>query len=303
MRKGVVRRFGWVLVLLGLAPAGPAFAANGLAFLKVGAGARSVAVGDAVVSHVDDASATSWNPGALPLLGGTNAELMHNESFGGVRFEFASLTRGFGRHGLGVSFQGIWTDRMRGYDSAGNYEGDFGYYGLVLGGSYGFSPWERLGVGVGLEYVREAIDVYDASGMGVTLGAQYREILPRTDIGVAVRHLGSAVKYEQEEVDLPTAVQGGVTHRLPLSSLGSAVLLAVEGRKVRDEDGQVLVGAEYQYQNVASLGVGYRSGLDTEDVSLGVGIGQGRIRGQYAFVPFQENLGDQHRISLLLNLP
>ena len=53
--------------------------------------------------------------------------------------------------------------------------------------------------------------------------------------------------------------------------------------------------------DLARLQVGYRSGLDTQNISLGLGIGRGHIRGQYAFVPFRESLGDQHRISLLFN--
>ena len=69
----------------------PRWAATGLSYLKVGVGARAVAIGNAVVSHVDDASAMGWNPGALPLLTGTEAELMHQESLDGVRNEYAAL--------------------------------------------------------------------------------------------------------------------------------------------------------------------------------------------------------------------
>jgi hypothetical protein len=287
--------------LLGGAASAAAAASTGLAYLKIGAGARAVAMGNAVVSQVDDASATYWNPGALPLLSGIQAELMHNESFQSVRYEFASLTRRMGRHGVGAAFHGVWTDNLRSYDESGEYLGEFGYSGIAVSGSYGFAVTPDLGVGMGVEYVREQIDVDDASGVAFSFGAQKREFLPRTDVGIAVRHLGSSVKYVSQNIDLPVTVQGGVSHWLPLNALNAQLVLAVEAEAVRDEDTRVLFGAEYRYQDFTRLQVGYRTGLDTQDVSMGFGVGRDRLQAQYAFVPFGENLGDQHRFSILLH--
>lgn len=299
MRKSAaIRRTAWVLGMLLALPGVPARAATGLAYLKIGAGARSVAVGNAVVSHVEDASATYWNPGAVVLQPGLQAELTHSESFGGVRYEFAALTKSNGTHGVGLAFHGLWTDRMDSYDAAGEFIGEFGYYDLALSGTYGFSFREEVGVGIGLSYLREAVDVKSADGYAASLGAQVREILPRTSLGLSMLHLGPSMKFESEPFDLPTTIQGGVSHRLPLSSLGGALLISVEARKARDEDAQLLFGTEYRYGNLARLQFGYRTGLDTEDVSLGIGVGDGSVRGQYAYVPFGENLGEQHRISI-----
>ena len=44
--------------------------------------------------------------------------------------------------------------------------------------------------------------------------------------------------------------------------------------------------------------IGYRDGLDTEDVSFGIGFHQGSIQADYAYVPFGEDLGSQHRVGL-----
>ena len=48
--------------------------------------------------------------------------------------------------------------------------------------------------------------------------------------------------------------------------------------------------------------VGYRTQHDTQDFSSGLGVGSNRLRGQYAYVPFGENLGDQHRFSVQIGL-
>ncbi len=270
----------------------------GLSYLRIGAGARSVAMGDAVVSHVDDASANYWNPGALPLMTGNQAELMHNEFIQGVRYEFAGLTHRLGhRLGAGLAVHGIWTDRLRSYNDAGEFGGEFGYYGTAIAANLGMSLTDWLGVGVGTEYLREAIDVYSASGLGFNAGLQARNILPRTDAGIALLHVGPAMKYETQSFDLPTIFQAGLSHRLPVAAADGTLLLSAEFRKERGESGQVVLGSEYTYRGLARLQFGYRSGMETQDVSFGVGVGSDRLRGQYSFVPFGEDLGDQHRIS------
>jgi hypothetical protein len=304
MRR-LLRAAPGLLAALGLVFLLPAAtrAATGLSYLKVGVGARSVAVGNAVVSHVDDASAMGWNPGALPLLTGTNAEVVHQESLDGVRSEYAALAHAVGaRHGVGLSFQGTWTAPLRGYDETGEYQGEFGYSDIGLSVGYGFALLDQVGLGAAVEYLREAIDIHTATGLAWNLGAQVREILPRTDAGFAVLHLGSELKYDTQAFRLPLTFQGGLSHLMPLNSLGGTVRLAVEMRKVRDEDAQLLVGSEYEYQHAARVQVGYRSGLDSESLSFGMGVGKGRVRGQYSFVPVKNNLGDQHRIAVQLAL-
>jgi len=294
---------GWaalcVACALAAAPEG-ARAGTGLAYLEIGAGARAIALGNAVVSNVDGPEATYWNPGAVPLLGGTQAELMHTESFQTIRYEFATLTRTFGRHGLGASFHGVWTDDIRSYDESGTFLGDIGYAGLAVSGTYGLAVTENLGIGVGIEYLREQIDVADATGLGFSFGARARELLPRTDFGASVLHVGSSMKYESEEFDLPTTVQGGITHRLPLQAFNGQMLVSAEIRKVRDTDAQALFGTEYRYKEYTRLQVGYQTNHDTQDVSFGVGVGMDHVRGQYAFAPFGDDLGDQHRFSVQL---
>jgi len=275
-------------------------ATTGLQFLKIGAGARAMALSNAVVSNVDDPSATYWNPGALPLLPGTQAELTHSESFQSVRYEFASLTRNVGSHAAGVSFHGVWTDQLKGFDEAGQSTGDFGYAGVVLSGSYGYLLSEGIGIGGGIEYVREQIDVDEATALAFNFGIQARELLPRTSVGVALLHLGSSAKYNVEEFDLPFTVQGGITHAIPLRSMNGRLNLSAELRSVKDGDSQFLIGTEYRYQDTASLQVGYQTEHDTQDVSFGFSVGRERVHGQYAFAPYGENLGDQHRFSLRL---
>lgn len=288
------------ILALGLAIAGTAHAADpvGLAFLKIGAGADAVGMGEAVVSNVDGPVATYWNPGALAILPGFQATVVHNESFSSVRQEFASATRSFGQFALGASFNGSWTDDLRAYDESANFLGHFGYYGMSAGLSAAYRMNDRFGAGVTMKYLREAFDVYDASGVGFDVGVAGRGVLPRVDVGFAILHLGSDMTYIDSPFRLPRTLQGGITYHIPLDRLGAEALLAAEVRQVRDEDAGLLLGFEYRLQEAARLRVGYRSGLETEDLSFGLGLGRGALRADYAYVPFDEDLGDSHRIGL-----
>ena len=62
-------------------------------FLNIGAGARGLAMGNAQVASVNDASAGYWNPAGLTGVKDVpNIALMHAEYFSGIaKYEYASL--------------------------------------------------------------------------------------------------------------------------------------------------------------------------------------------------------------------
>jgi hypothetical protein len=293
-----------IIILLGaillLPDAGLAADPVGMSYMKIGAGAEATGMGEAVVSNTDGPTATYWNPGAVPLLQGFQASFVHNESFFDVRQEFVGITRAIGRFGVGVSFHGTWVDNLKAYgDEPADYLGTFGYYGYAAGVSGGYRLTDAWGVGAGVQLLREAVDVYDASGTAFDFGIQGRGVLPRLDCGVSILHVGSSMKYIERSFQLPTTVQGGVTYHLPIPQASSEALIAVEARKIRDEDTSLRLGVEYRLQKAMSIRAGYRSALDTEDVSFGLGYRRARIQADYSYVPFGEDLGAQHRFGIV----
>ena len=298
MRTGSLRLLAAVLLIAG-ATAAEASNPSMMAFLKTGAGADAVGMGDAVVSSVDGPNATYWNVGALGFLPGTQASVVHNESFQSVRQEFAGLTHSFGKWAVGGSFLGTWTEDIDSYDESANYLGQFAYYGLAAGLSGARRIGDAWSAGVTAKYVRDAFDVYSASGLAFDIGIQGRGVLlPRLDAGLSILHLGAKMSYVEKSYDMPRTIQGGVSYLLPLSAIGSEALLAAEVRSILGEDASFQTGIEYRIQQVASLRVGYRSALDTQDLSYGIGFRNGALSADYAYVPFGEDLGAQHRVGL-----
>src|ERR1700712_3479252 len=62
-------------------------------FLNIGAGARGLAMGNAQVSSVKDATAGYWNPaGLVGVKDNPNATIMHAEYFAGIsKYDYASV--------------------------------------------------------------------------------------------------------------------------------------------------------------------------------------------------------------------
>ncbi len=295
---------------------------NGLAFLKIGVGTDAMGMGQAYTSQARDATALYWNPAGLTRVGGTDVYLMHNEYIADLRLEYAGVARSFGRHGLGLSFNGLFTSDLEGRDENGEITGDVGFYDLALTLGYAYAVNEDLSVGVGFKYVREFIgdpaadEDHVAQTIATDLGAQYR--WERFSFGASVQNLSNDIAFNQvqivnqsgagpiaggESFSLPTTVQGGVSYRPAAMIANGAVEVSLEGRQVSGEDFSVLMGARYLYRDLAALSMGYRTGLDTEDLSFGLRVDRDQLRVGYAFVPYSDDLGQSHRISVGYHIP
>ena len=104
-----MRRLAGAALIAALA-AGPARAdtkgTSAAQLLKLGAGARATALGEAYTAAADDASAIYWNPAALTRIDGQSLNLMHAELLGGISYEFLGYGQNLGEgRAWGASLQ------------------------------------------------------------------------------------------------------------------------------------------------------------------------------------------------------
>jgi len=306
MKRGFVRGVAGSGIVLALGILGaPEHAAADMSFLSYGVDARSMVLGQAVTSLVDDAASCYWNPAGLARMERSQLLLSHVVSFADLRREYAAVTQPVGGLAFGFAFDGVWTDNLEGYDEAANPTGSFGWSEYEVSVSAGAPLGRSLAVGAAGKLLREDIGAYSANGWAIDLGAQWApEIGLPLRFGLAVKNLGPPMKFIETEFDLPLTVQGGVSWRRALGSSGGRLTVAGDLRSVRDDGTSALFGAEYGYGNLLSFGVGYQGGRETQDVSFGLGVERGRFAFHWAYVPIAEDLGDQdeHRFSLRLSL-
>ena len=275
-----------------------------LTFLKLGAGARATSLGEAYVSVADDASATYWNPAGLLGIERNDVMGTHHAWLQDLNHEFVGFGLHRGRHAFGVSFIGLYTSDIEARDETGAYSGMFGFSNNAFSGSYAFQLTSDIGVGGTVRYVRESLvgtpeGDFSLSGISFDLGGQWKTPLRGVTAGAVLRHLGGTMSYDlagAQSFDLPTALQGGIAYRRP-DVAGGALTLAADALAARGDDVSFRAGAEYAYRGQFLMGAGVKSGLDNENVSVGVGY-ENKIRVHYAFTPIQSDLGSSHRISV-----
>ncbi len=275
-----------------------------LSFLKLGAGARAASMGDAYVAVAKDASAAYWNPAGLLGIERNDVMGVHNAWIQDLNHEFVAFGAHRGRHAVGLSFIGLYTPDLEQRNDQGDFTGHFGFSDNAFAVSYAFQAAERVGVGATARYVRESIvgttdGDFALDGLAFDLGGTWDTPLNGVSAGAALRNLGGQLSYNFANAgrfDLPTTVQAGLAfHRADVR--GGMITVSGDVLAVSGADASVRVGAEYAYRGEFMVGAGYKTGLENENVSFGVGYENG-VRVHYAFTPLYADLGNSHRISL-----
>lgn len=157
-------------------------------FLNIGAGARGLAMGGAVISNQNDVYSPMWNPaGLIDVERDWQGAAMHAEYFESIaKYDYVSFAKALdSKNGvLGISIVRLGVDNILNttqmIDSEGNIDYDkitkfstSDYAGIV---SYGFHPGgnQKLSLGVNAKVVYRNIGKFaNGFGFGFDLGAMY----------------------------------------------------------------------------------------------------------------------------------
>lgn len=157
-------------------------------FLNIGAGARGLAMGGAVISNQNDVYSPMWNPaGLIDVERDWQGAAMHAEYFESIaKYDYVSFAKALdSKNGvLGISIVRLGVDNILNttqmIDSEGNIDYDkitkfstSDYAGIV---SYGFHPSgnQKLSLGVNAKIVYRNIGKFaNGFGFGFDLGAMY----------------------------------------------------------------------------------------------------------------------------------
>jgi hypothetical protein len=273
---------------------GSAGAATGLPFLTQVAGGRALALAEAAVAlPADQASA---NPAALaPASAGVG--LSHSRWIQGVRLEEFNVAakRGKGTYGAALYLARIDGLERRTGPTAEPL-GEFGVYDAILSFSYARPYNEKLRWGLSTKLIRQSIFTSTASGAAVDAGLLYR-LHPDLEVGAALANVGSMGKLELQSTDLPLLGRVGVAY-----SGVERLLLSAQIQTVRERGGDWRLGGEYAVLSSLFLRGGYQSSAN-RSLSLGVGLVAGKLELDYAYLPFDRDLGEVHRFSLYISQP
>lgn len=267
-------------------------------FLKMGAGARASAMGEAFVAVANDANATYWNPAGLTKVEKAEVSVMQNSHFVDTNYQFLGAALPLESLSLGASFARLDYGSIQGYDDNDAKTKNFDAGSMSGGLSAAKKFGDKLALGLTAKFVQEKIENESASTLAADVGAMYT--LNRFQIGGAIQHLGGSLSMVKDSAPLPMTVRAGVSTML----FEEKLLVAGEVSKPNDHDAALHAGTEYKVTPQFTVRGGYKAILgDNADlgglvgINAGLGIQVNRFNLDYSISPFGD-LGLSHRISL-----
>ena len=292
-----------IVLMLGLYPrlsqaANKNVGTSGAQFLQIGAGARPTSMGDAFVGIADDANAVYFNPAGLGFLERPELTAMHTQWFQDMNYDFGAFVypTHHGSFGISAATLKVEDQEKRGTDESllGSFETSDSAYGL----SYAKKINPRLALGGTLRMIDQEIDTASAQTWSGDIGGMMRLSHKPLTVGLAIRHLGPEVEFNEESDPLPLTLDAGVGYRV----YKERILIGVDIKKPRDNDVQFALGGDWKIPLRDDFRVNIRSGYNSaitdadgaSGFSLGGGMGYRQFILDFAWVPFGD-LGNTFR--------
>lgn len=289
--------------LAGLASAAPAAAdAPGLTsaeFLKIEVGGRATAMAGAHTSVQGDLFALHYNPALIAHFQSPAIALQYTSWFDGIDQNYASAATRFGDLGvLAATINWVGYDDMRRTTVtsglAGTTTGSFSASDYAASLTWARALSRQVDIGVTAKLIGTEIDQYSGTAFAADAGLRYA-VQPNWNVGLSLVNLGTSLELDRSGSPLPFGLRGGTS----LSLFDGSLLLSADVSGYRGSDIAVGIGAEYTWNRLLSLRLGYDSRNDDADEGLTAGVGfhyQG-FDLDYAYTPFGD-LGNAHRVSL-----
>ena len=278
-------------------------------FLKIGVGARPLAMGGAFTAMADDATSIYWNPAGLTKITGSEAAVGYVKYMAGINSGFAGYARKLGeKSNIGVSVNSFFVGGLTKTDENNKDLGTFGSSILVPTVAYATRLGETVSAGAAAKFIYQTIDTYNSYGIALDMGAVYAPANARYEVGFVAQNVGQQMKAFISEKDLPpVTVKLGALYKHKEAPFRAGFDLG----KSTDSDFFFSFGTEYWINQLLAARFGYYSmGQELHSdsdkdmlggLSFGIGLKWRKYGFDYAFVP-KVDFGYEHRVSLQVKM-
>ncbi len=266
-------------------------------FLKLGIGAHSAGMGNAVTSVYNGTDAVYWNPANLNYLDKKEFSFSHAIWFEDVNYEWLSFALPTAEYGVfGVGMQYVSYGSIDKIDNQQLSDGSISPLDMALYLSYAnFSG--NFDFGLNFKYIYSKIEK-SASAIALDLGAKYN-LTDKTAIGAALTNFGTEMKFDKETESLPLLFKIGASHYII-----NNWLVSLDLNFPNDNEVYVNFGTQYGIEIADNLNFALRIGYEGRNkdvpgfnwINLGFGLEYLDYVFDYAFVPYGD-IGMTHRFS------
>ncbi len=273
---------------------------TGAQFLRLGAGARPVAMGGAYTALANDANGPQYNPAGIGWNQNKEAIASYIDYLQGITYGYVGYIQPVGqKDNFGVALAYLNSGIIDQTDLSGTKVGTFSSNQSLVMLTYAHNFGSRFALGANLKAFQQKIEAESANGYAVDLGTIYK-VKPNLSLGLAVQNLGPGVTFVKEKDPLPVTFKFGILYIF----VEDIFCMSADAKYQPKETNKLSenVGLEYW----VSKNFAFRAGYDTANindienftgVSAGMGFKVAGVNLNYAWMPYGL-LGDTHRISL-----
>ncbi|MCH7826376.1 MAG: PorV/PorQ family protein [Bacteroidetes bacterium] len=272
---------------------------SGLAFLKIGFGARNIAMGNAGAVFSKGVTAQFYNPAKLAYSDDKELIAMHNNWIQGIRSDvIGATTRILGiKIGIGVNITSVNDIEVRTKPGAALAKFDARFFSGNI--STGFEIYDGIKIGVTYKYLYEQFFINEAKGNAWDFGLDYKTQIPNLTASFVIRNLGSMETLKTQETVVPTEIVAGANYLYNIPNKELSLILGGEIQRFTKTDKTHLnFGGEAVYKKLIAVRLGYQGGYDTRSFTYGFGLNWRNLTFDFAYVPFQLGLGSANLFSL-----
>ena len=302
-------------------------------FLKIGVGAKAIALGGAFVAQASDLSALYWNPAGLGWMTGSAVQLAQTRYLAGIDYSFAAFGTSLGTAGT-IAASLIFLDsgemQVRTEEQPEGTGERFKVQNFAIQLSYSKALTDRFSIGTTVKYIQESIWHSAASAIAFDIGLLFTTPYENLRLGASMANFGPKMQLSGRDILFSTDPnidqEGNVEivnaeflmdqHPLPLVfRIGLAwdavtfddhtIVLTTDASHPNDNSEYMNAGIEYAFRRLIAFRAGYRN-LFEEDGEQGLTFGAGlnvrldrslRIRFDYAYADFGR-LEETHWLSV-----
>lgn len=271
---------------------------SGLSFLKIGFGARNIALADNGTSLANDVTALFYNPARLSGDNLSQIFFMHNEwiqdvksELFGMKFTLFDVPFGIGINSTKISDIEV---RTKPGDPIASFNAQYFFSSI----STGFNLTNGINFGITAKYIYEDMFTEDSQGWGIDIGSTYL-FDENLNFSLAIRNIGVMNKLKSESSKLPSELRLGPSYSFSINEYKLDINLGLELQKYfSSDDMHINSAAELCYDKLLAIRVGYLTFYESKSVTAGLGIMWKNLNLDYAITPFTLQLGIGHSISL-----
>jgi hypothetical protein len=274
---------------------------NGAANLKIPITPFVASTGESFVADPTLVHSLIINPANIAQLSNYNIIFSHTEWIQDTRAEFFSVAAPFQIGSFALSISNTSVDEIEIRDTPGPAIGTFNYQSTSFEITYGVSISENIQIGIAPKYHYEKIFSDEATGFGFSAGALYNPNIDNLVIGASITDIGKLSAFRNDKVDLPSMFRLGGTYTLNYDLIDLRTAIAY-GNELRTSVKHLNFGVEANYNGLISILVGYQTGYEIRGFSAGIGFQYDIANVDYAFIPFSQQAGSAHIISIRFSL-